>query len=101
MTLDELIDKIEEQGYALSGKGNLGPLGASTVIVAPLALIPNEPPVESEWVMVPDVLTWDLFRADGWGAVKGYARIEGAATTAASAVVRLQFIGVSVSPRRD
>ena len=96
MTLDELIGKIEEQGYTLSGKGNIGPLGASWVIRAPLCLIPSEPPVESECVMIPDVLTRDKFQAEGWSAVKGYARIEGAATTTAIAMVHLRFIPSAV-----
>lgn len=93
MTLIELIDKIEEQGYALNGKRNIGPLGKGEVVRAPLVLIPAEPPVESECVMIPDVMGWERLSTEGWAVMKGYSRIEGAATTAPSTVVRLQFIG--------
>lgn len=89
MTLDELIGKIEEQGYALNGKQNIDFLvSRQEVIRAPLVLIPTEPPVESKCVMIADALTWEK----GWAAMKGYSRIEGAATTTPATVVRLQFL---------
>lgn len=95
MTLIELIRNIADQGYRLSG--DIGALGLprlpqALVIVAPMCLIPAEPPVEKDVLMIPDVLKWDQYLARGWPALAGYARIEGAATTNV-AVVHLQFIG--------
>lgn len=93
MTLSELVTKIEEQGYVLSGKENITEkLMKSDVIVAPLVLIPTEPPVEKDCQMIPDVLVWEEFKAKGWLAVKGRSRIEGAATLKPATVVRLQFV---------
>lgn len=93
MTLNELIDKVEEQGYALNGKQNIGPLGKGEVMRAPLCLIPTEPPVEDKCVMIPDVMGWEQLWEKGWSVMKGYSRIEGAATITPATVVRLQFIG--------
>lgn len=94
MTLSELVSKIEELGYVLSGKENIDAgMMESQVATAPMVMILAEPPVQADCRTIPNILTWDA----GWSALRGYARLEGAAAIEAArmTVVRLQFVGAA------
>lgn len=90
MKLTELIDTIEAHGFAMTGDKSFSqfPPGLLTgeLLCAPLGLIPHEPPIEAECVMVPNWLATQE-------PLDGYVRIEGAAAIA-GAVVHLQFVRV-------
>ncbi len=91
--LNELIAEIEAAGYVMTGDRMFSQfprrLHEGRVLRAPLVLIPNEPPVQAECVMIPDILSEPH-------ELRGYARIEGAAMLDNGTVVRLQFVKVLV-----
>lgn len=74
MLLNELIDKIEREGYRLEGKQAIASdIMQAEVRLAPMVFIPSLPPVQAECRMEKNVLLHDGDVRPGW------ARIEGAA----------------------